>query len=492
MKPSHLVKRAALTCSVIFFALAAGSPAAAQFDPSDLDPFNRDSKIRKGGEDLGNRIGEAASKLDPVVAAKRELENARAAVMKDLRKFDPQEIFDRVQLAIEKRVGHELTKAGVAYDNRSGTIDLRKTAMGSILGQWLSTFAQGNKGESKVEEFTFNVRTRQLTVRLYARHCQSWGKVIPGQGPVDLYSITQRATFRYNFKSGEGMFDIDLGKLAPRINSKTLKRLAEGDLVAVAEALAPEAIGQLMHYERQNNYDARVADYRSRYGQANVYFASKKFVDWATPETIGKYVINGVLSGGASVYPQIMRDARERAMEEMPPLTDWLQRCGMANASLVARQLLTGETPRWPFIKFEMIPVRYSAREKPLAAMSTPWRHVDHLAFVIVWLKGGGPGTGSGSLGGTSNKPGAKTIRLSFTNETGARVHFVLKGGQEPGQATSLGPRETGSFIVPIEPRKTANVVIAQTHGKSLSFSISDGGKYALRMKDGKIQNFYR
>ena len=124
--------------------------------------------------------------------------------------------------------------------------------------------------------------------------------------------------------------------------------------------------------------------------------------------------------------------------------------------------------------------------------MSTPWRHVDHLAFVIVWLKGGGPGTGSGSLGGTSNKPGAKTIRLSFTNETGARVHFVLKGGQEPGQATSLGPRETGSFIVPIEPRKTANVVIAQTHGKSLSFSISDGGKYALRMKDGKIQNFYR
>jgi hypothetical protein len=479
-----------LTCAVLYLLLS-GTSARAQFDPSNLDPFNRQGDVGK----VVNDPGKALAQLDPTNAL-RELAEARKNAMNDLRKLDPQEIFNRTEQALETRISRELRKSGVKYNAASGEIDLRGTEMGKILTHWLKEFAQGNKRDGGVEELSFNIKTKLLVVRLMAKHCQSWGKIIPGQGEVELYSVTQRAVFRYNFHTGSGDFDIDFGPLAPHLNSRTLEKLQEGDLVCVVEGLVPEAAGKLWNHEEKNDYALLKGQFEKRYGAAKVYFASRKFVDWAGPETIGKYVIDGVISGGTAVYPVIMQDVEKRAKAELPGLTDWLKRRGMANAESAARQLLSGQTPRWPYLKFEMIPVRYSSREKPLHAVTTPWRNVDHLAFVIVWTDGGPAGSqtnshpiqtaGTGASSAKPIKPMAKTIHVRFHNQTAETLIFRLNGIK--AEYIVLQPGHTRNCQVVPSVEKGPSVTFNKDQHHAATSPLHDGGVYRFRMVAGKVR----
>ncbi len=348
--------------------------SAASKGIKDLDPTNKNSAVRKGLRDI-----------DPGAEARRRFERAKAEATRTLRKLDPSEILARVQAAINQRIHDELRNGGAKWNERTGDVDLRDTGMGRSLGRWLDTFAQGNQGDGRVDAFTFNVKTRRLPVRLTVKHAHSWGRIIPTQPPVDLYSITQRASLDYNFQNHSGRMKVDLGRLAPPIDTRTFERLSEGDLIAVGETLSPKVVGDIINYERVNKYDEVSRRLRSRYGSENVFLSSKPFVDWASPDTLGKYAVTGVLTAGASVYPQFMRDVQRQAARELPALTTWLSRRGMDNAESVARELIRGDQPRWPFLKFEIVPIRYSAREKPLGAFATPWRHIDHLGFVVIW-----------------------------------------------------------------------------------------------------------
>ncbi len=363
---------------------ASGSIKKGIKNPGD-DYWNPQKQINAVGGGLAAKVKPSIEKIGEGIG---NIDKAREKALKDLRKFDPEEIFGWVQQSIKEDIADELKRNGLAFNQETGELDLRDTRMGLTLLDWLEKFVQGNNSEGKVEEFIYNVVSRKLTVHLYARHRQSSNKVIPGQ-KVDLYSVTQRAKFWYDFQSLSGDFEIDPGQLSPRFSSQTFEKLSEGDLTAVAE-LSPTAIGKVVNFERENEYEKNLNELRTSYGAENVYLASQDFVDWATPETLAKYAVNGVLTAGASVYPQIMADARKRAASEMPSITKWLEERGMENASAVAMDLLTGNPPKWPFLKFEMIPVRYSAREKPLNAMTTEWRHVNHLAFVITWINGVG------------------------------------------------------------------------------------------------------
>lgn len=333
-----------------------------------------------------NAVGGLAAKVKPSIEKIGEgignIDKAQEKALEDLRQFDPEEIFGWVQQSIKEDIDEELKRNGLAFNQETGELDLRNSRMGKTLLNWLEKFTQGNNAEQEIAVFTYNVNSRKLEVGLYARHRQSW------KGGVDLYSVTQRAGFWYDFQSQSGDFEIDPGQLSPRFSSQTFEKLSEGDLTAVAE-LSPTVIGKVVNFERKNEYEKNLNELRSRYGTENVYLASQDFVDWATPETLAKYAVNGVLTAGASVYPQIMADARKRAASEMPSITKWLEERGMDNATAVAMDLLTGKPPKWPTLKFEMIPVRYSAREKPLNAMTTEWRDVNHLAFVITWVNGG-------------------------------------------------------------------------------------------------------
>ena len=171
-------------------------------------------------------------------------------------------------------------------------MDLRGTPMGEVLNTWARDFPRGTSARAGRDQFSFNVNSGKLVLQLHVRHCQSWGKSIPGHGLVDLYSVTETARFWYSFRSNSGDFDIDLGPLAPHINSSTYEQLSKGDIIGRWRA-APGVIGSIVHYERTNEYAKRRGQFEARYGAGNVYFASKGFVDWATPETAADYTTDG-------------------------------------------------------------------------------------------------------------------------------------------------------------------------------------------------------
>ncbi len=321
-------------------------------------------------------------RLDPTRQARRELENARRSAQKGLRRLSPQDVFGNVERSLTALAG----RAGVKVNRASGEVDLRGTAAGRTLNSWLNRFAQGNARKAEVEELSYNTRTRILQARLYVRHHQrqNWGVL----GRIDLYDCTQRARFRYDFRRGEAAFDIDLGPLAPRINERVVKALREGDLVKAAEAAGPSVVGdKVIRFERRNDYDRVLRDYERKYGRGNVYLSSRRFVEWAGSRSIGKYAATGVISGGSAVWPQIMKDAQEMAAKELPDLVAWLERQGQGEARAMARQLLTGRKPAWPFLKFEMVVVPHYAREvdRFTGKVKTPWRRFNNLGFVVVF-----------------------------------------------------------------------------------------------------------
>ncbi|WP_406695442.1 hypothetical protein V5E97_30910 [Singulisphaera sp. Ch08] len=315
--------------------------------------------------------------------ARRELENAKKSARGALRKFEPHEILQRVQVAVQGRIDDKLKRNDVMYDERTGVIDLRNTRMGLSLGRRLNSFAQGNKSEGEVRELTYNSRKRQLAVRLYVRHCHSWGKYVNPLGDTKLYEVRQTASLRYNFGTNTGNFDIEFGNWAPSIRSRTVEQIAEGNLIAAAESLILDAIGRAVGVERVNKYNETTTKIQSRHGPQNIYFASQDFVGWASPDNLRRYAISGIITGGASVSPT-MRKVQQQSLKELSALAQWLSEKGLTggDAQDVARNHLTGQPLRWPFLKFDLAPVRYSARERNLG---TPWRHEDHLGFVVIW-----------------------------------------------------------------------------------------------------------
>jgi hypothetical protein len=156
-----------------------------------------------------------------------------------------------------------------------------------------------------------------------------------------------------------------------------------------------------MGRESKDEYDERVRGYIQRYGPGNVLFASKGMVDWAGSGTLGRYFVNGVITAGVSTYQEITRDfERVIATNELPRLVAWLERKGLENAQQSAWALLTGRPHPWPFMKLELTVVRYSNREHPASGVATPWRHDNHLAYVIIWderMAAGNPGPGPGN-----------------------------------------------------------------------------------------------
>lgn len=319
---------------------------------------------------------------NPLERARKELEAASARATRELRKLSPQEILGGVRRSLDQRLAKAEASAGVKMNRQTGEMDLRNSKIGRKLGEWLEKFAQGNESKGEVEVLTYNVKSQVLHAQLMARHRQkqNWGVL----GKVTLYEVTQRAKFTFDFNRKQASFDIDLGRLAPRINSRSIEALSKGDLVAAAEAAAPD-LSAVIRYERKNDYDAVLKRYQDRHGVGRVYLSSRDFVTWAGSRSIGKYAATGVISGGTAVWPQIMKDAQEMAQKELPTIAQWLERLGHRDGQAMARELISGRTPRWPYIKFEMVVIPHYAREvNPQTGVKTPWRRFNNLGFVIV------------------------------------------------------------------------------------------------------------
>jgi hypothetical protein len=81
------------------------------------------------------------------------------------------------------------------------------------------------------------------------------------------------------------------------------------------------------------------------------------------------------------------------------------------------------------------------------------------------------------------------TIDVKFTNATDLKVTFFLNGGQ--GLESHLKPGESQGFTMVVDDGVQPIVRIYQASGKKLDFTVSDGGRYVFRLKDGEVINFF-
>ena len=139
-----------------------------------------------------NAVENEGAKVDPSAALFSEYKEAQSRAIREIRWFNPAMIVQQVETALAQQVNAVALRSGASFNPQTGDVDLRGTAMGRTLHNWLFQFAQGNRREAGVPEFRFNVRNLALVVRLYVRHRQSWGKIFPGQGPVDLSGASRR------------------------------------------------------------------------------------------------------------------------------------------------------------------------------------------------------------------------------------------------------------------------------------------------------------
>jgi len=76
---------------------------------------------------------------------------------------------------------------------------------------------------------------------------------------------------------------------------------------------------------------------------------------------------------------------------------------------------------------------------------------------------------------------------VTFTNRSGYDVAFYLNGGA--GIEATLADGKSATWTVVVDPGVEPFVRIHQVKGKSLEFSLQDGGRYVFRVEGGKIVN---
>ena len=76
-----------------------------------------------------------------------------------------------------------------------------------------------------------------------------------------------------------GTLSIDLGLIRDLIE----ENLDLNELLT----LIPNPVPHVLRRERRNQYAAVKQSYETRFGPANIYFASEDFVDWANPDEKG-------------------------------------------------------------------------------------------------------------------------------------------------------------------------------------------------------------
>jgi hypothetical protein len=80
-------------------------------------------------------------------------------------------------------------------------------------------------------------------------------------------------------------------------------------------------------------------------------------------------------------------------------------------------------------------------------------------------------------------------INVRFANGTPLTVAFFLNGGA--GLETALGPGQSQTYTMVVDPGVQPIVGIHQDTGERLDFTVADHGEYVFGFKDGKIVNIF-
>lgn len=397
------------------------------------------------------------------------------------------------------------------------TVDLRNTNVARNIKATLHEIAQGNERSSGIDSLTFDGNSGAVAGKVWVRHRQVAGytpKIFnpfsgrrEGGDPIVVYDLTQSAEFRFNLTNDSGHVNLDLGR-GVRLDTRRIERILQGDIGAVVE-MVPS--GGIVTRKFHNEYERISQSYYDRYGgRAKVYFASPRFVSWATPETAGKWVLTGIASGGSAAVAQAMREVKQKALEELRPLSRWLQANGIREAESMARTLLSGGRAEWPDVTVKWQTVGYFSRNYLAGRPVGPEIRVTHAAFVVLWRQGPRPSGGSTPVNGQplgttapgipTNTPAALAVNRSIGGNLAAgrrdRYHVALQAGQS---YTLTADRTSGNLDPIVRVRSGGGQLLGEDddgggeRNARLVFRPNAGGLYTIEVASyGSSSGGYR
>ncbi len=135
-----------------------------------------------------------------------------------------------------------------------------------------------------------------------------------------------------------------------------------------------------------DNYDqVRDALYQ-RYGAGNVYFASRNFVSWASPETLAVYTAAGILTGGASLGATL-EDMKAHLVSEASQIGNWLAskaKSGHPGVDDIINAILNRKEVDGVYFAVKWTQVNYYYRGNVLG-LWRPTIKSPHAAFAVVF-----------------------------------------------------------------------------------------------------------
>lgn len=266
-------------------------------------------------------------------------------------------------------------------------IDTIETVTGGIL----------DRSEAEFEELKFDRAEMIAKCRAKVKAKNSNSAAIP-------VSVTSEFSFKYDaknqsFSDEKLVFKTQLPKFpsgtqeGPDISIPIgkVKELLEGDFSKALE-LIPN--GGVVKRDIRSNYDEIKAKFVTDHGEENVYFASVRFVRFASLGTAGRWVATAIQTGGVTAA-DIIKEVAKEASKELSLVVEWLRSRSADFLSNVgeniAEEILTGKRPSWPNVDFPGIHFRwqkviYSSRLLINGSqVGGSFAENPHAAFVLIW-----------------------------------------------------------------------------------------------------------
>ena len=291
--------------------------------------------------------------------------------------------------------------------------DIRDSATKS--GQTALAAAKGSIDSAKTNIATSAKGLQDEAKKVEVNGKQAWengkaaaGKVvdvIKGAVSEDLFKIEADSVGKLSFNFATGGYYADFELLAGlKVDSEAFKALMTGDFkLPEIDPLTAGASLSGLKTSVTTNYDAGRQDQYEAHGGANVYFASKRFAEWAGPGTLARAVALAIAGDGG----QILQEAKSHLSLELEDLATWLQQRGATDASKLAVQILRAIVDQTsldlPELSLKVTPVNFTCNYSVGGAVGAAGGTIDadtstsatasHFGFSIVWkgTPGGDP-----------------------------------------------------------------------------------------------------
>jgi hypothetical protein len=156
---------------------------------------------------------------------------------------------------------------------------------------------------------------------------------------VVAFDFTTHGSITANFRTGSYYGSLDLGAGASFDTNDLDSLLADQIPIPQFDPIQTATTAVGLHTVITSGYNATRASYLNSTG--TTYFSSERFVNWASPRTLGTYIAAIVASGG-SATSSVIKDAEGQLMLELNDIVSWLENVGVSSVESAAGSLLGG------------------------------------------------------------------------------------------------------------------------------------------------------